>query len=167
MTNRVIGWAMQRQFYFDLLEKYLRQVEVIEDYVILRDLINQVSTGRHLLNWCMVHLRGGSISYLFISRIVERYARDPRATAPLTIESKDSPNSVSVSIIFTVMPTCYGISWFNNDKLDNLTEIISVWPTPSDAQTWGCQKGKRNCCHCQETQSLIQLFTPSLSLIVS
>lgn len=50
MTNRVIGWAMQRQFYFDLLEKYLRQVEVIEDYVILRDLINQVSTGRHLLN---------------------------------------------------------------------------------------------------------------------
>eukprot|EP00080_Pristionchus_pacificus_P015251 PDM75271.1 hypothetical protein PRIPAC_43465 [Pristionchus pacificus] len=30
-----------------------------------------------------------------IHRIVERYARDPRATAPLTIESKDSPNSVS------------------------------------------------------------------------
>ncbi|GMT24054.1 hypothetical protein PFISCL1PPCAC_15351, partial [Pristionchus fissidentatus] len=30
-----------------------------------------------------------------IQRKVERYARDPRATAPLTIESKDNPNSAS------------------------------------------------------------------------
>ncbi|GMS96163.1 hypothetical protein PENTCL1PPCAC_18338 [Pristionchus entomophagus] len=30
-----------------------------------------------------------------IQRKVERYARDPRATAPLTIESRDSPSSAS------------------------------------------------------------------------